>query len=83
MSTDRVVTVWTKRWKKSGRTRRCVYETKSHTDMHRRLREENDGRTWINPTRVITHFTHGLRLSEPQVVGGTEVEVQDTEGGDA
>lgn len=72
---EKVVTVWTKRWKKSGRTKRCVYETKSHTDMHRRLREENDGRTWINPTRVVTHFTLGLPLDEPFVYGGEEVRV--------
>tara|TARA_R110002012_G_scaffold52554_5_gene135035 strand:+ start:5183 stop:5416 length:234 start_codon:yes stop_codon:yes gene_type:complete len=68
----RVVTVWTKRWK-SGKTKRCIYQTKSHTDMHRRLRDENEGRTWINPIRVTTHFTFGLPLDEPLVFGGEEV----------
>ena len=78
MSNERVVTVWTKRWKRSGKTQRCVYETKSHTDMHRRLREQCEGHTWINPTRVITHFVPGLRLDEPIVTGGTKFNTRET-----
>ena len=74
----RVVTIWTKRWKRSGKTKRCVYETKSHTDIHHRLREECNGQTWINPTKVKTHFVAGLPLDEPIVIGGVKV---DLEGG--
>jgi dGTP triphosphohydrolase len=68
------VTIYTKR-DNNGRKMAMMYQTKSHSLMHQRLREHfSDAQTWENPTRVVTDFVPGMRLPcLPLVTGGTRV----------
>lgn len=48
------------------------YQTKSHTDHHRFLRDDHAGATYAGG-KVFTHFCEGLPLDKPFMSGGKRV----------
>lgn len=54
--------------------RREAYQTKSHTDHHKFLRDSHEGATYTGPKiKVFTHFCEGLPLDSPLIVNGKRV----------